>query len=108
MLRYIYIFSTIGFAIPVVILIMGSLNIRFFYISFMFWPASLGSIVLAREVGITWRVIQVYTEMIVVNIVLYAIIGTITWLGIHKNRFILFLLVMAIGFGWYKVLMLWR
>ena len=107
MVKFVYIFSTIGFALPIVIIILDyQLNIWNDYLCLMFWPSSIIMMATAREVGITRRLLTFYTGAIMVNIVLYAAIGAITWLGIHKNRFILYILVIAIGFGWYKMLMI--
>ncbi len=39
-----------------------------------------------------------------INIAYYSIIGSLTWLGIYKNKFFLLILAIALGTFWWKLL----
>jgi membrane protein YdbS with pleckstrin-like domain len=41
---------------------------------------------------------------ILINVVLYAVIGFLVWWGLNKNRWVLYAVGAAIVYGWYMIL----
>jgi len=61
------------------------------------WPSSLFMMGTAGTPGINFEILSI---SIAVNIVLYTILGFLVWLGLNKQRWVLYLVLSLILFWW--------
>ena len=67
------------------------------------WPSSFFMMGTAGHNGIEYEVLSV---SIVVNIVLYTVLGLLIWFGLNKQKWILYIVFILVTLGWYKLLRL--
>lgn len=110
MIKYVSGFAFAGFAIPVLLNIFWSYYEL--YISFeaslwiekfvlISWPSSILMIGTAGHKGINYEILSI---SIIVNVVLYAIIGLLIWIGLNKQRWVLYLIFVLIALIWCRLL----
>jgi len=112
--RFIGIFSLFGLSLPLIFTLIwailektkywyGSLGNGLATLQFLIWPSSIFMMATAGHRGIDYGMLSI---SVAANIVLYSIIGLVVWLGIKRHRWLLYLLIMIIILGWYKLLTL--
>ena len=110
-LNFVAIFSGVGLGIPILFSLYWQLADRFFEavqqstfllkIQLLFWPSSM--FMMGTAGAITSDSLKMWLLSAGTNVIVYAIVGSLFWLGIHKNKVFLALAIVAIGFGWYKL-----
>jgi hypothetical protein len=111
MMNFVAIFSGVGLGIPILFSLYWQLADRFFEagqqstfllkLQLLFWPSSM--FMMGTVGASTSDSVKMWLLSASANVVVYAIIGSLFWLGINKNKMFLVFAFVAIGFGWYKL-----
>ncbi|MCP4347078.1 MAG: hypothetical protein GY795_16315 [Desulfobacterales bacterium] len=112
MIKYLGVFATVGFAIPVILTVVWfllekhndyylSIGDKIIVIQLMIWPSSIFMMATAAHEGIDFVVLSL---SITVNVLLYTVLGYFIWMGIYKHHWILYAVATVIIFAWYKLL----
>jgi hypothetical protein len=111
MMKFVALFSGAGLAIPILFSVMWWLGLKNIVIPtiwqnvlLLFWPSYIG--MMATAGATTAETLKMLVISIVVNIVLYTLIGFLVWWGLNKCRWLLYAVGISIMYGWYKLLML--
>ena len=113
--RFIGIFSLFALSLPLIFTLIwmilektkywyGSLGNGLATLQLLIWPSSIFIMATAGHHGIDYGMLSI--SVAANNIVLYSIIGFVVWLSLKQHRWLLYLLIMIIILGWYKLLAL--
>lgn len=117
MIKFIGAFSLAGFVIPCLVTVVWKILLKNpdLYLSIgniiipfqaLFWPSHILVVVsdLSQDSkGIDYGIL---TISIIVNIILYSVIGFLLWWGWNRQKWVLIVVGSAITMGWYKILRL--
>ena len=67
----------------------------------MFWPSSIFMLATAGKPGLDLTILAI---SISVNILLYVGVGSLAWWGVHRQRWVLYVVSGLILYGWYILL----
>ena len=116
MMRFIGLFSIAGLFIPAFFLTLWWglikaklaphlwLALKIETIQILFWPSSF--FLMATENQGAGAALQTEVISIIINVLLYALIGLLVWYGLKKQRWILYVTAGVVAIGWYKLLTL--
>lgn len=109
MIKCILYFSCLGLVVPIIFSIVSLLyeNMNrllpslLYKIQLMIWPSSIFMMATAANKHIDFKMLIV---SIVVNVILYSLIGFFVWFGIYKQKWVLFVIGVLVLLAWYKIL----
>ncbi len=83
--------------------IIGETLLRFLDVRFMFWPTSIGLIGIGAAPRWSPGAVVILGLTAVTNAAVYAVLGSLTWLGFKVHRTFLVVVALAVGFWWWSV-----
>ena len=114
MQQYILRFTITAVVISVLFSILGSIDwFEFFDSTFFFrlelalWPSLIIMMATVNYTVYSSEYFLVLGIAIIINSILYGIVGALTWYGMFRRRWVLYILAAAIVTGWYRMLTLW-
>lgn len=107
-MRFLAVFSCAGLGIPIIFTLIWYINDYHTFdkisitIQLFLWPSSLVMMAAAGKEGIDFY--KMLATSIAINILLYALVGLLVWLGVSKQRWILYLTAVFILLLWLRLL----
>ncbi len=110
-MRFVTIFSGVGIGIPILFSLYWQLVDRFFTgdhhfafllkLQLLFWPSSI--FMMGAAEASASDSLKMWLLSVGANMIVYGIVGSLFWRGIYKNKVFLLLIIVSIGFSWYKL-----
>lgn len=110
MVKFLALFACAGLGIPLMFTLIWYINDYYPFnrilrtIQIFLWPSSLAMMAAAGKEGVEYY--KMLGESISINILLYALIGVLVWLGVSKQQWILYLTAVFILLLWLRLLTL--
>jgi len=114
MIRFVVVFSLIGACLSIVFAATWSVLERhpgsyssiataFADVTVLLWPSSLMMLGFAGKDALP---LMPLILAVLLNALLYALLGALLWWGTHRHRWVLYALGVAIALAWYRLLTL--